>query len=113
MRISLFFSIIVIFAFISCSKNQSSKNNIAEQKLVWYYADVLILREEAKLRAMDSSTMKIRMDSLNQVYQINQEEIQTTLQNYKKDLTTWKGFYQKVIQRLDSLQQKELSRSKM
>ena len=113
MRISLFFSIVVIFVIISCSKNQASKNAISEQKLVDYYADMLVLRDEAKLRGMDSSSLNIRMDSLYQVYQMNHDQLQTAIQNYKKDLTTWKGFYEKVIQRLDTIQQKELSKPKM
>ena len=113
MRITLFFSIFLTLTIISCTKNTTSNTTVAEQTLVHYYADMLILREEAKLWGIDSSLLNIRMDSLYQVYQMNHDQLQTALQNYKKDLTTWKGFYEKVIQRLDTIQQKELSKPKM
>ena len=85
---------------------------VEEQKFIKFYADLLIVQEEAKFMGLDSLSAQARIDSLYQSHQITQDQIKTTLDEYKKDLKTWRAFYDKVIWRLEEIQ-KEESRKKI
>ncbi len=104
MRFFPCFLFLFLMKITSCSPHQQGTDQYDEQRFVRYYADVLILQEEKNLRAKDSVPFALRIDSLNKVYTLRQDQIDKTLQDYRKDLAGWKNFYQKVQQRLDTLQ---------
>lgn len=72
--------------------------------MVNFYVDRLILQEEAKLITIDSLTYKRLLDSLSRYYQITNEELDRSIEDYKKDLNDWKQFNSHVTKRLELLQ---------
>jgi len=95
----------VALLLCSCSKKQQAASALPEDLFVRFYADKLIIQEESVLLHSDSTTTNHRIDSLYQAYNITSTQVQATIADYKTDVAKWKDFYDKVIQRLESLQQ--------
>jgi hypothetical protein len=79
----------------------------ADSLFVNFYADRLILTEEDNILRRDSSARENRLDSLRRVYHFSQAEVETTTASLQKDPGDWKEFYDRVVRRLEHLQQKE------
>jgi hypothetical protein len=71
--------------------------------VVNFYADSLVLSEEAKLLNIDSSAFASGIDSLHRVYGVSRERVHTMIDTYQKDLPTWKSFYEMLVKRLEYL----------
>ncbi|MBI4546450.1 MAG: hypothetical protein HY707_00610 [Ignavibacteriae bacterium] len=95
---------------VSCSTENTNIHVIEEQKFINFYAHLMILQEEAKLMGLDSTATRAHVDSLYQAYHLTDEQIKTSLDEYKKDLSTWKRFHDKVIQRLEQIQKEETNK---
>lgn len=88
----------------SCRENSPPASTIPESTMVNFYADRLIVQEEARLMNIDSLIYKQRLDSLSRYYKLPNEELDTAIEDYKKDLNNWRRFYLHVTKRLELLQ---------
>jgi len=103
----LFFTASLVI-FISCSRKNTELNLLADTTIVNFQADYLIIQQENQLLRLDSLEQQHRMDSLYHYYNITKDQVDKTLIYYKKDINRWMEFYQKVTQRLEYLQSREL-----
>lgn len=81
---------------------------LPEEQMVHVYADVLVVRQESYLSHADSLQTIRRIDSVYESYHVRSGQIDTTLGNYKKNVTSWKHFHEKVAKRLETLGQMPL-----
>jgi len=102
------FYLIIISVFMSCSKHKSSIAILPDSICINIKADLMIIQEENRVLREDSTTLQHKIDSLFHHYNISESQIETSVQEYKKDLTRWKEFNSKILKRLEYLQQKEL-----
>jgi len=98
-------TLILLIALSSCSRKEAVPGVIAEDQFVHYYADLLVLRQESTMNGTDSTGMRAKVDSLNHAYSVSEEQVRKTLLQYKMDLPRWKGFFERVVKRIEALQQ--------
>jgi len=99
-----FFLLILLTGLFSCSPEHPQASRQYDHRVVNYYADMLVVQEESKLAGSDSLSVSGKLDSLAAFYGLRREQIAEVLAEYKKDIPVWRGFYDNVIHRLDSLQ---------
>ncbi len=97
------------FVLISCSGRSADARLVPEETFVRLYADVLVVREESLLRGAGAVGPSLP-DSLSRVYGIEGADFDYTLKAYQADLTKWKHLHEKVVQRLELLQQEMASK---
>lgn len=102
------FSIIIIIFLISCSEKKTTSNLLPDSTIVNFQADLMIVQEENQFLRSDSLVRHQRMDSLYTHYNITKEQVEETLDFYRKDINRWKQFYESVMHRLESLQRDEI-----
>jgi hypothetical protein len=100
----------VSLAVLSCSNPRPRSRAIPEERLVELYANVLVVREEGRVRGSDTLAVSKRTDSLCAAYGLTRVQLQTELGSERSDLAGWKEFYEKVIRRLEQLQREDRSR---
>jgi len=108
MRIQWLLYFLVIFILVSCSNDKSPTSKLEDSVCVNFQADMMIIQEENRVLREDSTTLQPKIDSLYHHYNISESQVETSVQDYKKDLTKWKEFNTKIMKRLEYLQQKEL-----
>lgn len=96
----IFLTTVICFSF--CCKEKSSDIDI-DSTIVNFYADSLVLSEEVKISGIDSTTFSYKIDSLYQLHSISREKVNIAIENYKKNLPTWKNFYEMLVKRLEYL----------
>lgn len=88
--------ITLIIFFISCeNKPQPTQKEVAH-----LYVDILVAEETYK-REIDS--MKIVVDSLYKLHNINEEIYTSSIVDYKNDEDTWNNFFDFATEYLDTL----------
>ena len=104
MRLSprIFVSLSVLF--ISCSRQQTETTIIPEDQFSDLYARQLVLQEEANILGIDSTGLRIRLDSLFRAERVTPAQVRETLQEYKKDLPRWRHFQEITLKRLEAIQ---------
>ncbi|MBI3190042.1 MAG: DUF4296 domain-containing protein [Ignavibacteriales bacterium] len=110
--LQLLIILLSFFLFPSCSEKDVSQNVIPEDMFIQFYADYMIVQEEISLNSLDSLQGKHRYDSLYKQYDLTPERVLQTREEYNKDLMKWQAVYEKVILRIDSLQQDETNKNK-
>ena len=97
----------LIISVISCSRNYPvTVPKIPEDRFVDYYTSTLVVTQEEKLAGHDSLQVRHRIDSLQQRYQLNPDDIAQTIGYYHSDLNRWKALNLKIIKKLEDLQKK-------
>jgi len=99
--------ILLICSSLCCKGKNSEPITEIDTTVVNFYADSLVLSEEVKLSAFDSSLFANKIDSLYEIYGITREKVNTSIENYKKELSTWKSFYEMLVKRLEYLRTHE------
>lgn len=90
-----------------CAGKKAESPVQVDTLVVNFYADSLVLSEEAKLSGMDSTTFASGIDSLYRTHGISRDSVNSSIQTYQKALTTWKRFYEMLVKRLEYLRTKE------
>jgi hypothetical protein len=96
MKSLLTIPILLLLLFSSCNRNDTSAQEIPEEKFVRFYSDLLILENEIKPAKPDTIAFKRRIDSLYHAYNIDSAAVDKTIKYYNGDIARWKGFYEKV-----------------
>ena len=97
-----------MFPFIlSCAGKNPQPAYLIDTTFVNFYADRMILQEEAKIGTSDSITLRVRVDSLFKFYKLSDKEVDKRTEDYKNDLTQWKQLHDQVAHRLEQLQQSQ------
>jgi len=107
MRISPTFYFIPILLLCSCSSEKSSEKVLPDSTFVKFFADSLIISDEIKIGRMDSSQLRIKIDSLYNKYRFTRDETAITLGYHQENIERWKTFYEKVIKQMELIQQIE------
>lgn len=97
---------LVLILLISCTQHPQEKYGITEDAFVAIYSGILIAQQEGAIRGLDSLRIRHTTDSLYSAYHITRDQASEILNNYKSDLAGWKQFHEKVIQKLESMQEK-------
>ncbi len=95
-------------ALLSCSKERNGPPILPEETLVAAYADLLVIRERAGLLNQDSTEIRKETDSLLLGYHTDRSGLERSLEPYRRNLTAWKQFYEKVGRRLETIQRDTL-----
>jgi hypothetical protein len=74
------------------------------EAVVRVHAEILILREEVRLRGLDSAALQNGTDSLLRLSGVSRDAYASALADLRSDLGSWKAFNERVARRLDSLQ---------
>ena len=112
MNFSLFVFIALFLFSVSCKKDAPVSGAIPEDRLVDLYSHALILQEEGKISGRDSTWIAERIDSFYRSENLNRNEIESALQHYKQELPRWREFYEKVVKKLERIQQQETTKPK-
>ena len=98
------FVLLLIF-ITSCSNPSPGRRSVSGEAFVGYFADELVLREESRIKLLDSSAMNLKLDSLRREYNLTSEDIEAELKERKKSIEEWKSFYLKVVERLETIKE--------
>ena len=98
------------FLGLSCAPNRLAAPPLQEDAFVRFYADRLIVSNEAAIQGVDTLTVNHRLDSLLHQYSFHPDQISDALEYYKQDGERWAHFHELVSRRLEQLQQYELAR---
>ena len=109
MKFSLFVCLFLSLQLISC-KEQSKERTIPEDVLVDVYANTLILQEKRKMSGKDSLWLSGQIDSLYRSRHVERSEADSTIQDYQQELIRWKAFYEKVVIKLEAINQEEIAK---
>jgi len=103
MPYNILFLLTVIISLCSCSTKRESIPGIPEETFINLYSDLLIIREDATLRAIQSGEKQSAIDSIYQNYGVTEAIVQSRIDHYKRNLSNWKEFHEKVTKRLELL----------
>jgi hypothetical protein len=107
MRFALLVFLFVSCCLASCSREPSHAFSIDPDTLAVIYANYLIVVQENQLMAVDSARAAERVDSLYSQHDIDAEKVRIALDEQRSDLDTWRTFNEKVVRRLEWLQQRQ------
>lgn len=93
-----------VLAGVSCSNPRPRAPAIPEERFVDFYARLLIVQEEGKLKRVDPATASVATDSLYSGFGLTRDRVRTELEYYRDDLARWRGLFENVIHRLEQLQ---------
>ena len=105
MKIRFIVSVLMFPFILSCAGKNPQPAYLIDTTFVNFYADRMILQEEAKISNADSTIGTSRLDSLYKIYRLSQEEVDKKTGEYKQDVTKWKQLHDQVVHRLEQLQQ--------
>ncbi len=112
MKITPFLIIFVLFSLISCKKESKDSPFQTDSTVVNFYADSTIVYEEMIMGDKDTLKFRHQIDSLRSNYNLTTEKVHLALVSYQKDMLHWRDFYEKVLKRIEYLQQLETSKPK-
>ena len=107
---------LAVFSLVDCSQNRRSPDGpIPHETFVQLYIELLVSGEAQHFSTPDTSghpTKKEVVDSILARYGVTESSVRKTVQEYGKDLATWKKFYDDVIKRLEEMQREEQTKKK-
>jgi len=101
---------LALFIGLSCAPDRLTPPPLQEDVFVRYYADRLILNNEAAIQGVDTLTVNHRLDSLSRQYSFHPDQITASLEYYRQNGERWAHFHELVSRRLEQLQQYELAK---
>lgn len=102
--LTMFGGLLLVFpAFFSACTEREGPAAVS-QPFVRLQADLLVAREEARLRGDDSAALGRVTDSLFRAHAVTEESYREVLEILRSDLARWKAFNESVGLRLDTLQ---------
>jgi hypothetical protein len=107
MKKYLILLIILVGIVPSCKREAPDLHAQIDTLVVYFYADSLVLSERVKLSGIDSESFASEVDSLHRVYKISREFVNSEIEKYQKNLSTWKQFYEMLVKRLEFLRTKD------
>lgn len=108
--------LIALFSIISCSEDRRPPNDtIPREKFTQLYVELLIAGERGPLTNPDTTrtwSKKDVVDSILAKYDVTELQVRSTVQEYSKDLRSWKEFYDGAINRMEEMQRKEQTKKR-
>ena len=108
--------IFTLFSVVSCSENRRQPNDtIPREKFTQLYVQLLIAGESGHFSNPDTAkarSKKAVVDSILAEHHVTELQVRHTLQEYSKDLKSWKEFYDGVIKRLEEMQHEDQTRKR-
>ena len=103
--------LLLLLLAAGCSQPGPSSHPAASDSLfVNLTADRMIVQEESDIMRCDSAAARRRLDSLYRKYGKSAAEVAATTAHLQEKPEVWKDFYERVVHRIEILQQQESAR---